>query len=294
MNDSQMSEFFGQIGQTRKAEEQEQVERPAKAPRQQAGKAADGKQRSRNGRGKGGSVASDSGQGVERLVQALAKLTLRHEDMRQIQRLDTAWVIFMKTPPESKPEDPSMTRLLMQAARVWKAKTQAKDGEPGAAAGRLPLRTVLGQTMAHAFLEALKRCSAEGQERQRATSNQWLQGGQWVYQKWVPDKGLVGDSDRAPLSMDKALDAAQGLLKGFGSPATLNRFHALRPLTEPLPEVCPFMLDISLREEGCNATYQAMEALRSSSALQMVNIQWRKESLKRSALADQVQNLLGS
>ena len=297
-----MKEFFGQLGGprssagivgTRKAEDQEPDARPQKAPRQLAGKASEGRHRPKGGRGKGGSGGSGSGQKMEGLLEALARLTLRHEDMHQIQRLDTAWVLFMKTPVEAGAEGGSTARLLMAAAHAWKAKAQAKEGDPGGAVGRLPLRTVLGQTLAHALHEALQSCSEAGEARRQAEANGWLQANQWCYQKWVPDKGLLVDATRTPLSMEQALAAAKCLQEGFGKLSTLNRFHALHPLVEPLPAVCPFMMDISLREAESNQTYHAMEMLSGCAALQTINVQWRKETLKRSALAVQVQNLLG-
>lgn len=83
------------------------------------------------------------------------------------------------------------------------------------------------------------------------------------------------------------------LEKGLSTPNMVNRFHATRPLREQLTgSVITFMLDLTVRDPASHQVHQTMLELQGNCVLQLIGLQWRRESFQRSALARRVKDML--
>ena len=71
----------------------------------------------------------------------------------------------------------------------------------------------------------------------------------------------------------------------------VNRFHANGGLKETNNKVVAFQLEICNRTPGCQNVLQVLEKLRGLSALQLIGIQLKRDSLRQSPAADAVQKL---
>ena len=127
----------------------------------------------------------------------------------------------------------------------------------------------------------------------KAEEMKWLKDGSWCYQKWSPALGsLVIDEDRPPLQHAKLVEALQLVLPIILQPYMIHGFHATRPLAGNMTGVTTFQLDISNRTKGHNTVWECLEALTGLSALQIIGLQLRRDTLKQSPAATLVQQAL--
>ena len=125
----------------------------------------------------------------------------------------------------------------------------------------------------------------------KAEEMKWLKDG--CYQQWSPALGsLVIDEDRPPLQHAKLVEALQLVLPIILQPYMIHRFHATRPLAGNMTGVTTFQLDISNRTKGHNTVWECLEALTGLSALQIIGLQLRRDTLKQSPAATLVQQAL--
>ena len=101
--------------------------------------------------------------------------------------------------------------------------------------------------------------------------------------------GLVIDEDRPPLQHAQLVEALQLVLPIIMQPYMIHRFHATRPLAGNMTGVTTFQLDISNRTKGHNTVWECLEALTGLSALQIIGLQLRRDTLKQSPAATLVQ-----
>ena len=90
----------------------------------------------------------------------------------------------------------------------------------------------------------------------------------------------------------KLVEALQLVLPIILQPYMIHRFHATRPLAGNMTGVTTFQLDISNRTKGHNTVWECMEALTGLSALQIIGLQLRRDTLKQSLAAALVQQPL--
>ncbi len=95
-----------------------------------------------------------------------------------------------------------------------------------------------------------------------------------------------------PLQHTKLVEALQLVLPIILQPHMVHRFHATRPLTGNMTGVTTFQLDISNRTKGHPTVWECMEALTGLSALQIIGLQLRRDTLKQSPAAALVQQAL--
>eukprot|EP00439_Symbiodinium_sp_Y106_P053665 s5701_g7.t1 len=206
--------------------------------------------------------------------QALARLALQQETALKILRQDYSWVLFVQ------PDNQGPLPLLFAAAQKWK-----KSQEEGATT--TALRTTLFGCLIQMLHAGLKDIggAAPAPFQTKAEEMKWLKDGSWCYQKWSPALGsLVIDEDRPPLRHAKLVEALQ--------PYMIHRFHAARPLAGNVTGVTTFQLDISNRTKGHNTVWECLEALTGLSALQIIGLQLRRDTLKQSPAATLVQQAL--
>ncbi|CAE7226209.1 unnamed protein product, partial [Symbiodinium natans] len=264
----------------REAEPESAPAERGKVPKTEQGKgrprqpAPPSKQHWRKGGGKGRGHETPN---LTYLIKALARLALQQETALKILRQDYSWVLFIQ--PGSQGPLP----LLFAAAQKWK-----KSQEEGTTTSTL--RTTLFGcliTMLHASLKDIGGVTQTPFQK-KAEDNKWLQEGHWCYQKWSPALGsLVVDEGRPPLPHAKLVEALQLLLPIIMQPYMIHRFHATRPLADTMTGVTAFQLDISNRTKGHPTVWETLEALTGLSAMQVIGLQLRRDTLKQSpAVAD--------
>ncbi|CAE7250598.1 unnamed protein product [Symbiodinium natans] len=272
----------------REAEPESAPAERGKVPKTEQGKgrprqpAPPSKQHWRKGGGKGRGHETPN---LTYLIKALARLALQQETALKILRQDYSWVLFIQ--PGSQGPLP----LLFAAAQKWK-----KSQEEGTTTSTL--RTTLFGcliTMLHASLKDIGGVTQTPFQK-KAEDNKWLQEGHWCYQKWSPALGsLVVDEGRPPLPHAKLVEALQLLLPIIMQPYMIHRFHATRPLADTMTGVTAFQLDISNRTKGHPTVWETLEALTGLSAMQVIGLQLRRDTLKQSpaaALVQQVADIL--
>ena len=260
----------------------EQNHRPPKTQKLEKGK-GDGKPK-RKGRSH---QDMDQDMNEESILTLAAKLILRHEDSIHILRANHAWVLFMGNTPENP-----LLKSLFDVANKWKSEHQK-----GAPVGRLPLRVVLFQTIMLAMSRVLDQVDSDEALQEKAESNGWLNQGQWQYQQWNAEhKVLQTDTSRKPLEHDKVKHAVQQMKVMAGREGVVHRLHSTRPLSAQMQSnTVVFLLEIGIRSTEATDVYQALEVFQGLTALQLLQIQLKKDiSLKRTPLAQRLQAMLAS
>ena len=98
------------------------------------------------------------------------------------------------------------------------------------------------------------------------------------------------DEDRLPHA--KLIEAIMAVLPLIMQPHMIHRFHATRPLTGNMTGIATFQLDISNRTSGHQQVWECLEALTGLTALQVIGLQLRRDTLKQSLAAALVQQAL--
>ena len=112
---------------------------------------------------------------MEEMTRLLCRVVVRQEDMLNILKQSTSWVIFAKT------EAPSIIPGLVAASQKWKEEI-TKQNSP---LGNVSLRTTLFWCLLNQLMETFKNLTAD--QLQKAKDAGWsTDQGQWVYQKWSP------------------------------------------------------------------------------------------------------------
>ena len=227
----------------------------------------------------GGKGRHSDGPNLTYLIKALARLALQQE---------TALKILRQGCSSSNQDNQGPLPLLFAAAQKWK-----KSQEEGATT--TALRTTLFGCLIQMLHTGLKDIggAAPTPFQTKAEEMKWLKDGSWCYQKWSPALGsLVIDEDRPPLQHAKLVEALQLVLPIILQPYMIHRFHATRPLAGNMTGVTTFQLDISNRTKGHNTVWECLEALTGLSALQIIGLQLRRDTLKQSPAAALVQQAL--
>ena len=187
-------------------------------------------------------------------------------------------------------EAPTIVPDLFRAAEAWQV--EAGKSAP-TIVGKKPLRDML-------FLTILKTLSADLKNWQKDTVHQetsrkqgWITAdGQWQYQKWCADtRTLVVDSRRPPLTTQAILDILSEMMEDVLKDTLINRFHSTRKLTADSTGVVAMIMDVSLRKEMGGKMYWRLQTLQANTAWQILRIQYKPESLRRSPLAEQIQRM---
>ena len=139
--------------------------------------------------GKGGKFQASQGTYARSYLEMMRLLCrVRQEDMLNILKQSTSWVIFAKT------ESPSVIPGLVAASQKWKEEITKQDSQ----LGNVSLRTTLFWCLLSQLMETFKSLTAD--QLQKAKDAGWsTDQGQWVYEKWSPaNQTLEQDATRAP------------------------------------------------------------------------------------------------
>ena len=287
----QLQEMFGplveeQLGAMdwapvkREAEEETAPANRGKAPRTEQGKGGPAPQVHSNKppwRKAGGKGRHVEGPHQTQMIKALARLALQQDTALKILRQDFV-----------QPGNQGPLPMLHAAAQKWK-KAQEENTTT------TTLRTALFGCLIQMLHAGLKDIGSEVSApfQKKAEEMKWLKDGLWSYQKWSPALGsLVADEARAPLPHTKLIEAIMAVLPLLMKPRLIHRFHATRPLTGNMTGVATFQLDISNRTSGHQQVWECLETLTGLTALQVIGLQLRRDTLKQSPAAALVQQAL--
>ena len=218
---------------------------------------------------------------MEDIMRLLCRAVVRQEDMLNILKQSTSWVIFAKT------ESPSIIPGLVAASQKWKEEIT----KPNSSLGNVSLRTTLFWCLLNQLLETFQNLTAD--QQQKAKDAGWsTDQGKWVYQKWSPaNQALEQDTTRAPLQTSILMKIVEDL-KALTTSEIVTAFHSKRPLTPNIQgAMVVLQLDVNFRKPEANQFYEKLEMLMGQAALQLGGLQIRKEGYKRSAAVTKLAEL---
>ena len=218
---------------------------------------------------------------MDGLVKLLCRVVIRQEDMLNIMKQSTSWVLFAKT------ESPSVIPGLVAASQKWKEEIT----KPGNQLGNISLRLTLFWCLANQMLETLRGLTEE--QKTKATEAGWCTGqGLWVYQQWSgANQKLEQDDKRAPVPTARLIKLLEDL-KAAATSEILTAFHSKRPLTANMQgAMVVLQLDVNFRKAEANRFYEMLEELMGQASMQVVGLQLRREGYKRSAAVNKLAEL---
>ncbi|OLP80230.1 LINE-1 retrotransposable element ORF2 protein [Symbiodinium microadriaticum] len=227
----------------------------------------------------------DTGNGdrqYQPLVKAMARLIIRQETSIQILKQNSAWDVYLQ------PGQQGPLPMLFRASEAYRTEAKSKRMES-------PLRAQLLHTLFQTVLTCITNLKDNAAQSQAAQARGWLtQEGRWVYQQWDQQtQALIVDNSRQPLDFQELLNLLSAMAQAVRRKDVVHRFNATHQLAADQRGTARFMLEIGLRAEGVADVWKGLEALQGLAALQIVGMQLRRDGLRRSNLAEDVQRMLG-
>ena len=216
------------------------------------------------------------------LIKAMARLIIRQETSIQILKQNSAWDVYLQ------PGQQGPLPMLFRASEEYRKEAKNKRMD-------CPLRAQLLQTLFQTMLTCITNLKDNAGQTQAAQARGWLTPeGRWVYQLWDQQtQALTVDSSRQPLDFQELLILLSAMAQAVRRKDVVHRFNATHQLAADQRGTARFMLEIGLRAEGVADVWKGLEALQGLAALQIVGMQLRRDGLRRSNLAEDVQRMLG-
>ena len=178
--------------------------------------------------------------------------------------------------------------MLFRASEAYRTEAKSKRMES-------PLRAQLLHTLFQTVLTCITNLKDNAAQSQAAQARGWLtQEGRWVCQQWDQQtQALIVDNSRQPLDFQELLNLLSAMAQAVRRKDVVHRFNATHQLAADQRGTARFMLEIGLRAEGVADVWKGLEALQGLAALQIVGMQLRRDGLRRSNLAEDVQRMPG-
>ncbi|CAE7783692.1 unnamed protein product [Symbiodinium sp. CCMP2592] len=215
------------------------------------------------------------------LIKAMGRLVIRQETQLQVLKQNSAWTLYLK------PGQSGGMPILFKAAATYREASKTKFMEA-------PLRAVLLSTLFQTLLTCLQNLAAQPDQQTQAKTKGWLNNeGKWVYQRWDPEnQTLTTDASRAAVTHQEIVNHVTLLVTAVTEKDVIHRFNATNGLPANPEQITTFLLEVGLRATGVEKVWAALEFLSNSTALQLCGMQLKRDNLKRSSLANDVQKLL--
>ncbi|CAE7206409.1 unnamed protein product [Symbiodinium microadriaticum] len=262
---------------------------PSKAPRLDNGKRGrpqsgdnqpstpfgGGGNRQRGGKGDRGPRSTQA------LLKTMGRLLLRQETSIQILKQNSAWDVYLQ------PGAQGPLPLLFRASETYRAEAKSKRMD-------CPLRAQLLSTLFQTVLQCIKNIKESPEQLQAVQTRGWITSeGRWVYQRWDPQAQVLAvDEGRTPLEHQELVTLLGLMAQAVSQKDVVHRFNATYPITVDQRNTARFMLEIGLRAKGVGDVWIGLEALQGLAALQVVGMQLRRDGLRRSNLAEDLQKML--
>ncbi|CAE7412247.1 Crnkl1 [Symbiodinium sp. CCMP2592] len=211
-------------------------------------------------------------------VDLLTTLLLRHDNQLSILRLDSSFMVFIRTDMEG-----SLARALYDTGVTWK---ETKEKEP--AKLESPMRVVLCQALLTAVASRFEQMVNAEDSKTTAIQLGWLTADATKLNrmKWDHEaKKHVIDSEGTQLEVKKALSMIMELVVLCKEPLVVNRFHATRPMTkETEAATLPMLLDLGMRTPSADKAWGLLRDLCGSAIWLAAGVNVRPERLQRGPL----------
>ncbi|CAE7619605.1 unnamed protein product [Symbiodinium necroappetens] len=219
------------------------------------------------------------------LVLALARLALRQETQLAELRMDKGFVMFFKQ------DQISILPGLYAVSKEFNAK-QA-EGHPELTT---PLRTLLLACLMRQFRERVVHMMGSPEGIHKLQTAGWLTTDQvWTRQKWCRQtKRLVPDQEGQGIPHADLLSSIDFLLVNLKGDI-IHQFHSttkLKTLEGENAQVATFLMSISLRGQRAYEVHLHFLNLIGASALQLIGLSLKRETLQRSQAARHLESLL--
>ena len=265
-------------------------ERPPKFQRQQPKGSGRGKGKAQDKRPREDSAHSshEDTRLEEQLIPMMAQLCLRFEDAINVLRLDRAYMMLFKTKG-----DESILRTLHDLSVRWEALQTAKQTECAKRIALFKGMILELQARAKSFME--QETKLQSLIQLGWVTKQDQREPMWQPLVWsVEQQKDIPCPDMGPLPHGKAMQAMEVLIEHTNG-QVIQRFHATRPLAQEYAgDMLEFKLEVSTKGQAPMQAHEALASLTNSSLWLLIGARMRPESLKRSALAKRVQQLLAS
>ncbi|CAE7903110.1 unnamed protein product, partial [Symbiodinium microadriaticum] len=170
-------------------------------------------------------LIEDEDYDIQSLLKMVVMLLLRHESQHCINRIDSGFVVFLRT---DVPQ--SLATSTYQVAQVWHD-TKTKTPERLNA----PMRAVLMQHLITTVIERMQKMMETPSSRSTAVSLGWLTEDEKAITglKWNPESRThVRDEQIKPIEFQEVKTALEELVVLVKEPMVVARYHATRPLSE--------------------------------------------------------------
>ena len=219
-------------------------------------------------------------------VDLLTTLLLRHDNQLAILRLDTAFMLFIRTDAKG-----NLAALLYQTGLKWK---QAKEQDPTKLES--PMRVVLVQALLSTVASRFEQLMATQETRANAIQLGWLNEDATLLHnmKWDSEakKHVINPMGNS-LDPKKALSMVKELVILCKADLVVNRFHATRPITQEIESsVLPMMLDVGLRSQEADKAWLLLKDLCGSAIWLAAGVNMRPDRLQRGPLAQRLALLM--
>jgi len=232
-------------------------------------------------RQRGGKGDNRGPRSPQAILKVMGRLLLRQETSIQILKQNSAWDVYLQ------PGAQGPLPLLFRASETYRAEAKTKRMD-------CPLRAQLLNTLFQTVLQCIKNIKESPEQLQAVQNRGWITGdGRWVYQRWDPQaQALAVDEGRTPLEHQELVTLLSLMAQAVRQRDVVHRFNATYPITVDQRNTARFMLEIGLRAKGVGDVWIGLEALQGLAALQVVGMQLRRDGLRRSSLAEDLQKML--
>ncbi|CAE7801270.1 Pol [Symbiodinium sp. CCMP2592] len=188
-------------------------------------------------------------------VDLLTTLLLRHDNQLSILRLDSSYMVFIRTDMEG-----NLAKALYDTGVAWK---ETKEKSPEKLES--PMRVVLCQALLTAVASRFEQLMNTEASKATAISLGWITADatklnrmKWDYEA----KKHVIDTEGTQIEIKKALGMVMELVILCKEPLVVNRFHATRPMTKEVESATlPMLLDFGMRTPSANKAWGLLRDL---------------------------------
>ena len=141
--------------------------------------------------------------------------------------------------------------------------------------------SLLLHTLFQALLKALHGISSDNNKQQILKDKGWLNAeGNWNYQQWDSEQQALKVSEtRQPVNHQDLIGRIGQLTELVLGKDIIHQFNATHTLTPNKTGVTTFLLEVGLRAQGVETTWNTLEMIAGLSALQVIGLQIRREAL---------------
>ena len=215
------------------------------------------------------------------LIQMIARLSLRQEDLLNQMSLDRSFVVFLQCGKGS------VMHQLLQSSKDWHNKRQTQGVNQ-------PLRTSMFTTFIEELIrraQSLKLDDPKDALLLGLRSKKILtSSNHWNYLSWDSKAECLLPNKMDPLNSTTLHEMLQTLARLSQRPDLVHRFTAMKPLpkdkgTDELTIAIPWRLDLSMGSQESHDMHRIVTQLSGNGITQLVLMRHRPTSLQRSPLA---------